>query len=842
MKIKVTIHLLTSFLFIGFAHAQSLFPQPQSASIAHERFVLEGAYQITGNNAANANTLLKEILPTQVSSRNLPFEVSQITTNDPKLQRSGAYRMHITPGKISLEAYDRRSVFYALQTMRQLVQKDKSGKVSLPIAEITDYPDVVYRGSVEGFYGEPWSHADRLEQLRFYGKLKLNTYIYGPKDDPYHSSPHWHDPYPADKASQIKELVTEARKNEVDFVWAIHPGKDIKWNKADSNAVLSKFEMMYALGVRSFAVFFDDISGAGTDAHKQAGQLNYIQHQFINKKKDVTPLIMCPTEYNKSWANKKEGTYLDILGEQLDPAIHIMWTGNTVVADITKDGLEWVNKRIRRPAFVWWNFPVSDYVRDHLLMGASYGLDTDAAIDMSGFVSNPMDKAEASKLAIFSVAQYTWNIKSYDPQAAWEAAIRYVMPEASKAFRIFASHNSDPGPNGHRYRRQESVHIQPAIDSFLKAFTNDRFLKSQAMQIKKEFQNMVPVAGEITANSRNKHLVEQISPWLHQFELLANAGIQAMLMAERWNEQNHAAAWQHYLQVGTWLDSMNVVDNTKNQNPYQPGVKTGSLVLTPFVKDLYRHTGQNFIKMGQKPEAAEATVNTSVSSSTLVTNIEKLRYQPLQITNQQIAIAPVMEVTNLQDGEYVGLTIDNNLRGTTFHFNLASGNLQTWGHFETSVDGHQWKTVKPADERGKGSFNNLEENTRYIRFINTSGKQQSLNLREFKIDVKPAGQGNQSIFLYDGSINTYQAFSIQEPISIELPDGLKNTPLTFLVNNKGAVYKIAATDKKGRKTILFQGSKLFITIPNAKKISIDHLQLSTTSTNPIVVYEIVKGQ
>ena len=35
------------------------------------------------------------------------------------------------------------------------------------------------------------SHEARLSQLRFYGQNKMNTYIYGPKDDPYHSSPHW---------------------------------------------------------------------------------------------------------------------------------------------------------------------------------------------------------------------------------------------------------------------------------------------------------------------------------------------------------------------------------------------------------------------------------------------------------------------------------------------------------------------------------------------------------------------------------------------------------------------------------------------------------------------------
>lgn len=83
---------------------------------------------------------------------------------------------------------------------------------------------------------------------------------------------------------------------------------------------------MYQLGVRSFAVFFDDISGEGTNPQKQAELLNYIDDTFVKVKSDVTPLIMCPTEYNKSWSNPK-GNYLTTLGEKLNPSIQIMWTG-----------------------------------------------------------------------------------------------------------------------------------------------------------------------------------------------------------------------------------------------------------------------------------------------------------------------------------------------------------------------------------------------------------------------------------------------------------------------------------------------------------------------------------
>ena len=282
----------------------------------------------------------------------------------------------------------------------------------------------------------------RLRQLEFYGENKLNTYIYGPKDDPYHSCLNWRKPYPAGEAKQISELVKVAKANAVDFVWAIHPGQDIRWNEADRNLLLEKFESMYRLRVRWFAMFFDDISGEGTDPLRQAELLNYIDDHFVETKGDVTPLIMCPTEYNKSWSDPAKG-YLATLGTKLNPSIQIMWTGDRVISDITQEGLEWVNEKIKRPAYIWWNFPVSDYVRDHLLMGAVYGLDTHIGKQMSGFVTNPMEYAEASKVAIYCVADYTWNPEKFDSDRSWKKAICALLPQDATALQVFADHNSD---------------------------------------------------------------------------------------------------------------------------------------------------------------------------------------------------------------------------------------------------------------------------------------------------------------------------------------------------------------------------------------------------------------
>ena len=146
----------------------------------------------------------------------------------------GAYVLKIGKKGIEIIGFNERGAFYGLQTLRQIVNsefaKENGG---LPVLDIYDYPSMKYRGVVEGFYGTPWSHEVRKSLIEFYGRNKLNDYLYGPKDDPYHSSPYWRLPYPEDEAKNIKELVDAAKKARVNFVWAIHPGKDIRWNKAD---------------------------------------------------------------------------------------------------------------------------------------------------------------------------------------------------------------------------------------------------------------------------------------------------------------------------------------------------------------------------------------------------------------------------------------------------------------------------------------------------------------------------------------------------------------------------------------------------------------------------------
>lgn len=474
---------------------------------------------------------------------------------------SGAYLLAIGSKEISVLGYDERGVFYGLQTLRQIVAQAESGL--LPCVRVNDWPDLPSRGVVEGFYGTPWSHQARLSLIDFYGRYKMNTYIYGPKDDPYHSSPDWRKPYPEDEAAEIKELVEACRANYVDFVWAIHPGQDIKWNEEDYAALVAKFENMYALGVRAFAIFFDDISGDGANPYRQVELLNRLGEEFVKVKGDVAPLIICPTDYNRSWANPTERGSLAVYGRELDPSVRVFWTGDYVCSDLTPATLEWVGSRIQRPALYWWNFPVTDYCRHIVMQGPVYGLDqTLTAENLCGFVSNPMEHAEASKLALYGVADYTWNIEDYDPLANWERGLGVLAGEdAGEAYRTFAIHSCDTESG---YRRDESWETE--------VFDFDDYTQQQYDALLEEFRRVEAAPEEMAENCSNEALMRELSPWLEEFGKLGARGVRTLELIKVFESGDDAAFWSAY--------TANLM-SPEEKAAYEAH-KSGSMKLNPF--------------------------------------------------------------------------------------------------------------------------------------------------------------------------------------------------------------------------------------------------------------------
>lgn len=764
---------------VATAQHMAVQPVPQEVQMGGRTLSFPTALHLVGSDEANVHAveLLRSLLPDAVpcssaSAAGRQYRILIGEKNDKSVKKyrrqipphAEGYYLSVGEKEIVVAGYDERGTYYGVQTLRQLLsaalsesmsrsasspksasassvspasasasEVALSDSASLPEITVKDYPAVRYRGVVEGFYGTPWSHEARLRQLRFYGENKMNTYIYGPKNDPYHSCPGWRKPYPEKESAQIRELVKVAAENEVNFVWAIHPGQDIKWNDEDRRLLIAKLESMYNLGVRSFAVFFDDISGEGTDPHRQADLLNYIDRHFVKAKPDVTPLVMCPTEYNRSWSNPK-GNYLTTLGEKLDPSIQIMWTGDKVVADIKEESMEWINARIRRPAYIWWNFPVSDYVRDHLLLGPVYGNDTHIASAMSGFVTNPMEHAEASKIAIYGVADYAWNPGQYDAQQTWEAAIREVLPGAAGELQFFAAHNSDLGINGHNYRREESVEVKPVADRFLKSYLTDGTWRTEDYQLLLSLTRRMQSASDVLlVDTENRPLIEEITPWLLQFKLLGEIGEETLQLAQLISNGSVSESFlSSYRHIRALQQQLYLNDQRYNQNGYQPGMRPASLVIKPLIDQTFVAAVERYNRLTGSSLAATV----EYSPHKLVSDVPQIQHLPLQARGKQVLVTPSNEVVRWGAGQKVEIELDKVYPLTGIIVNFFKNEPCPWGRFEISVDGKQWRTVEHVHQGVRQRVYFKNEPVRFVRFTNVSDEAHEVFFRQFVIMMK----------------------------------------------------------------------------------------------------------
>src|SRR5262249_25665326 len=80
-------------------------------------------------------------------------------------------------------------------------------------------------GVVGASAGRPWSGDGGLAVTRFPGAHRMNAFVYGPKNDPYHRA-RGREPSPADELTDLRATAAVARRAGVRFVYALSPALD----------------------------------------------------------------------------------------------------------------------------------------------------------------------------------------------------------------------------------------------------------------------------------------------------------------------------------------------------------------------------------------------------------------------------------------------------------------------------------------------------------------------------------------------------------------------------------------------------------------------------------------
>jgi hypothetical protein len=468
---------------------------------------------------------------------------------------------------VVLAGADAAGTFYAVQTLRQLLVAS-GHRVALHDVAIRDWPAMPIRGVIEGFYGPPWSTADRISQFVFDGALKMNAYVYSPKDDPYLRA-QWRDPYPPAQVAVIKELVDAASANHVTFTYALSPGLSICYSSAsDRSSLITKLQSIWDIGVRAFAIPFDDINdshwncaadqtafgppNAADAAQAQVHVLNAVQQDFIGTHPGAAPLEFVPTEYY----NTTSSPYKQVIASTLDPKVITEWTGDgVVVPQITGAQAQAARQVFGHPILVWDNYPVNDYATGRLFMGPYSGRSADLAQYLAGITANPMIEEEASKVALYGAGAYFWNPPGYDhdPSAAWLAGIKMIGGRVWPALKVLAENEYSSTLNS-----QDSPVLTPLIAAFWQAWAPGTGLRAAAA-LTGYFDRMAAAPGQLRSGLGHPDFLSEAGPWLDKLGLYGQAGraAVAMLLAER--AGNGAAAARDHDQLDALLSRIGAI-------------------------------------------------------------------------------------------------------------------------------------------------------------------------------------------------------------------------------------------------------------------------------------------
>ncbi|AJC53626.1 beta-N-acetylglucosaminidase domain-containing protein [Streptomyces sp. 769] len=516
----------------------------------------------------------------------LPAEGYQITTGSLR-GRAG----------VLLAGKDTDGVYYAAQTFAQLIRRS-----SIAGASVVDYPSMPQRGVVEGFYGRPWTHQTRLDQLAFYGQMKLNTYLYAPKDDPYERD-RWRDRYPAGQASRLTDLTKAARAHHVRFTYVLSPGKSICYNSPDDRQALTdKLDSLHDLGILDFAIAFDDIHplpvwncaadlsrwGTVTEqslAAAQAELLNRVQREFIDHHHGMRPLRMVPTQYS----DLSDTLYKRTLRHQLDERIGTMWTGTDVLpTSITADQARDAAAVWGRDVLLWDNYPVndSDQTTGRLLLAPYAKRARRLDEHLSGVVLNPMNQAAASKVAELTGADYAWNTRAYDPTASARAAADHLAggdAATAQALELFFdTQHLAPSWKGAPWQPQA-----PALAARLERFDTQwaRGQKRQAVdQLRAYARLMAAAPGRIRTHAEDRDLATEAKPWLDALTLWSQALIATCDALQARLDGNAEQAGELLTRSRTKADQASELRTIAGATRPQGTVKVADGVLDTFLK------------------------------------------------------------------------------------------------------------------------------------------------------------------------------------------------------------------------------------------------------------------
>jgi hyaluronoglucosaminidase len=290
-------------------------------------------------------------------------------------------------------------------------------------------------GTIEGFYGRPWTWEERESTISYLAPHGYRFYLYAPKADVYLRR-RWKDPHPPELADNLARLAARCRALGVRFGVGISPFEIFAedFDGAAQEALQAKLRFADELGVEDLAILFDDMRGDMPDlAERQARIVDWAAGRT-----GASRIIVCPSYYTDDPVldrvfGQRPAEYLERLGALLDPAIHVFWTGEEVVTrEFSVTHLQRVAEQMGRKPFLWDNYPVNDGQRmsQYLHLRGFTGRPAAMADHVAAHGVNPALQAVLTRIPMLTLPERYRQGDAYSYFDATRRAAQQVLGDA----------------------------------------------------------------------------------------------------------------------------------------------------------------------------------------------------------------------------------------------------------------------------------------------------------------------------------------------------------------------------------------------------------------------------
>ena len=651
-----------------------------------------------------------------------------------------AYALSIKNNTISIVGKDTDAVFYGLTTLKHMLNESQAPV--LRNVTVEDYAEIKNRGFIEGYYGNPWSNADRAELMRYGGDLKLTQYFFAPKDDPYHNKK-WRELYPEEKLAEIRELARVGNQNKTRYVWTIHPfmnnrirfGNDADYQK-DLETIKAKFTQLMDVGVREFGILADD-APSPVGGYNSYNRLMKDMTDWLTEKQATygglrKEMIFVPGQY---WGNGREDE-LKALNENLPTSTSMTLTGGKIWGEVSESFLSNLKNNLTaggktyRPVSLWVNWPVTDNSKQHLILGGGEKFlhpNVDPSL-LSGIMLNPMQQSEPSKIALFSEAQYAWKQWKSEEEAKKVNDIafnfvengKFTDSEASIAFRELGKHMINQNMDGRVVKLEESVELAPKLATFMSKLKAGQDVSAEREGLRAEFAKL-KAAAQLYKASGDEKMRAQIHYWLDNTIDQMDALSALLDGTEAIARNDSAKLWDSYYKGLKLYEQSQTY--TFHYVDHDEKAELGVQHIRPFLLGLREILATEVQKVLHPDQVI----------STFITNRTGVEGGLAEVTDGDLGTHALIKSPNsIKTGDYIGLKFNKAvpLQNLTFAMGTQANPRDTFNSAKVEYlnENDEWVTLSEPSYTGNESlikYEKLNIHAKAVRMIATSDRDNT---------------------------------------------------------------------------------------------------------------------